>query len=280
MINNIKNIIILILIIILIIILIQLIQEQFNNVNYKSDYLSGIDIIYWINLDRSVNRRNDIVEMFKDDAFNNIPNKRIPAIDGKSEYLDSIMNYYFHNFKYEIDSKEYGCILSHLLAILEFNNSNYEIGLIIEDDMTIKFKQYWKEPIKTCINNAPNDWELLQLTYLTYNNNIPENIYTKSSGGSGTGAYLISKKGSNKLINLLYHNNKFDLNNKGYAVADYFLFNHLISYKYKYPYFIPANNDSEIHPDHVESMHKPSNNTLEIILHEVIKFSQNVISSI
>lgn len=276
MIINIK----IILIIILFIILLQLMNEPFSNIDYKDDYLNGIDIIYWINLDRSVNRRNDIEEMFQDKSFYNIPNKRIPAIDGKTEYLDSILNYYFYNFKYEIDNKEYGCILSHLLAILEFNNSNYEIALIIEDDMTIKFKQHWKEPIKTCISNAPDDWEILQLTYLTYNNYIPSDMYTRSSGGSGTGAYLISKKGANKLINLLYNNNKFNLNDKGYAVADYLLYNHLISYKYKYPYFIPANKDSEIHPDHIDSLHIPATNTLEIILQEVINFSNNIMSSI
>ena len=269
-----------IIIIILIIILFKLLQEPFSNISYKDDYLNGIDIIYWINLDRSVNRRNDIIEMFQDKAFYNIPNKRIPAIDGKTEYLDSILNYYFYNFKYEIDNKEYGCILSHLIAILEFNNSNYETALIIEDDMTIKYKEYWKEPIKNCIKNAPDDWEILQLTYLTYNNYIPSDIYTRSSGGSGTGAYLISKKGANKLINLLYNNNKFNLNDKGYVVADYLLYNHLISYKYKYPYFIPANKDSEIHPDHIDSLHIPATNTLEIILQEVINFSNNIMSSI
>ena len=272
------------LIIILIFILILLAIEPFNeNINYTNDYLNGIDIIYWINLDKSVNRRNDMELMFQNDVFKNIPNKRIAAINGNSEYIDSIMNYYFNDFKYEFYSKgEYGCTLSHLLAILEFHNSNYEVGLIMEDDMSIKYKDYWKESVKSCMENAPKDWELLQLTYITYFDTIPSEIYRKSERGTGTGAYLITKKGSTKLLNALYNkdNNKFDLNNKGDLVADSILFRYLISYNYKYPYFVPTNNDSEIHPDHVELYHMPSNNTLEIILKDIINFSRDVLSSI
>jgi GR25 family glycosyltransferase involved in LPS biosynthesis len=43
-------------------------------------YLEGIDIIYYINLDRSVERRKNMEELL---SHFNIPNVRISAVDGK-----------------------------------------------------------------------------------------------------------------------------------------------------------------------------------------------------
>jgi len=277
--RNVKTIII----ILLILILILLNRESFNEINKpldnKNNYLNGIDIIYWINLDRSIDRRTRMELMFQDESLVNIPKKRINAIDGKSDQIENILNTYFLDWQqHHISNTEYGCILSHLLAILEFNNSDNEIGLIMEDDMTIDYKHYWKEPIKACINNAPADWEFIQITYLTLYNK-PSELYSVSGHSTGTGAYLINKNGSSKLLNLIYKNDKFDMNDKGTIIADHFLYNNSKSYCYKYPYFIPANIDSEIHSDHIDTYHKPATNYLISVLQEIINFSSNFIDT-
>jgi hypothetical protein len=48
-----------------------------------NDYLDNVDIIYWINLDRSTDRKKHMNQLLKDSVFDNIPNHRITAYDGK-----------------------------------------------------------------------------------------------------------------------------------------------------------------------------------------------------
>jgi hypothetical protein len=42
--------------------------------------LNGIDIVYWINLDKSNDRRDNMTKIFEDDSFKDIKNERFPAI--------------------------------------------------------------------------------------------------------------------------------------------------------------------------------------------------------
>jgi len=54
-----------------------------ENVN-KDGYLDGIDVIYYINLDRSVDRRNHMERIFENSVFDDIKVVRFPAYDGKN----------------------------------------------------------------------------------------------------------------------------------------------------------------------------------------------------
>ena len=47
------------------------------------DFLDGIDVVYYINLDRSKERMETMEKMFQDSVFLGKPIQRIPAIDGK-----------------------------------------------------------------------------------------------------------------------------------------------------------------------------------------------------
>ncbi len=223
----------------------------------KSKYLDGINKIYWINLDRSTDRKEKMEEMFKDEAFENIEIERISAIDGKSKNIDNILNNNLENQNNKFTKLQHACLLSHLNTIKEIrnNNNNNNINLIMEDDMTLEYKSYWKEPIKNIIKNAPSDWEIILLCYI-YDKKLETN-YTISgiynTDISSTGAYLINKKGINKIMKS-YKNNKFYLNKHLPLDADHYLFSECISYTYKYPYFTyNIDNDSEIHPEHLPS---------------------------
>jgi len=221
------------------------------------NYLNGIDIIYWINLDRSPDRKNYMEKMFQDKVFDAIPNKRIAAIDGKnSDNIHSIL---------EIEHKtstdyEYACLLSHLESIRTFNNSNYDIALIMEDDATLEFKKYWKKTIKEIINNAPSDWEIITLCYII-NDAHPYHDWNKINNdysdimASSALSYLINKKGSSKIINATY-NNRYRLNQNTPHRSDFYIYDYLKTYVYKYPMFIyKTDNDSTIHEDHLD-LHK------------------------
>jgi len=221
--------------------------------------LNGIDIIYWINLDRSPERKTKMNEMFQDDAFQGIMNKRISAIDGKNP--DNIEKLLITQNKKETNF-EYGCLLSHLESIRQFNDSYYNIALIMEDDATLEFKKYWKTSVKYIIKNAPPDWEIINLCYIIdtnhpYYNWNKENNYSDIPTWS-TLSYLINKKGSKKIIDSTYKNNKYALESNYIHTADDYIYNYLITYIYKYPMFIyKTENESLIHDSHLE-LHKIS----------------------
>jgi GR25 family glycosyltransferase involved in LPS biosynthesis len=226
-----------------------------NDVNNNILYLDGIDIIYWINMEESIDRRNNMLNMFKDKIFKNIKIEKINAINGKKINLLSIIE--TKNKNTQTSPSEYGCLLSHLEAIRKFSISNYNIALILEDDCTLEFKKYWNKTIKQIIQEAPLDWEIIKLYYGADNGNIifnwNNNInYFKYKNTYGTVAYLINKKAAIKFIKKYYINNKYILDYHDYYVSDRFIYDKINTYVYKYPYFIyRSNNDSTLHSDHL-----------------------------
>ena len=232
---------------------------QYNKEGFVNDYLGGIDIIYWINLDRSKERYKEMNEMFKDDVFANIPNKRISAADGKlnpQQMYDKLV------IKKKLVEKDtiYGCLLSHLEAIKKFNDSKYNIALILEDDANLEFKKYWKKTVKQIINNAPDDWEIIMLSYTLGPGHVFhdwDNVgdYTDNLTSS-TVSYIINKKGSSKIINSTYKNNKYNLDPKIRSHdSDGYIYLIAKTYAYKYPMFTyKSENDSTISEDHVDAV--------------------------
>jgi GR25 family glycosyltransferase involved in LPS biosynthesis len=238
--------------------------EGFDN---TMKYLNGIDIIYWINLDRSKDRRISMENMFGDKVFENIPQQRISAYDGKKN-PKSVYN------KLVIDRRkqsntEYACLLSHLETIQKFDASQHNVALILEDDATLEFKKYWKKSIKEIINNAPADWDIIMVSYM-YSGNHNVLLYDWSTSNQeydkykyenyySTIAYLINKNGARKILSVYNKDDKkYKLSEQYKAIADIYLFQALNTYVYKYPMFIyKTDNDSTIHdnhlPDHITS---------------------------
>jgi GR25 family glycosyltransferase involved in LPS biosynthesis len=238
-----------------------------------TNYLDGVDIIYWINLDRSKDRRDNMKKMLKDKVFDGITQQRISAYDGKMN-PKSVFDKLNINNKQKLESDTvYACLLSHLETIRTFNESDREVALIFEDDVTLEFKKYWKKTVKEIMDNAPHDWEIIMLTYtfagrnsnkrLFYNWDIvSDKEYEKNNDKYySTVAYIINKKGSNKLMTHT-ENNKYNIYSNINPGADVYLYQLLNTYTYKYPMFIyKSDNDSLIHPDHL-SIHLVSKNKL------------------
>ena len=232
---------------------------RYNKEGFTNDYLSGIDVIYWVNLDRSKDRYNSMIDLFKDDVFKHIPRQRISAVDGKlnpKNMYDKLV------IKEKLVAKDtiYGCLLSHLEAIKKFNDSNYNVALIMEDDANLEFKKYWKKTVKEIINNAPADWEIIMLSYTLGPGHVFhdwDNVcdYTDNLTSS-TLSYIINKKGSSKIINSTYKNNKYVLDPKIRSHdADGYIYLIAKTYAYKYPMFTyKSDNDSTISEDHVDAV--------------------------
>jgi len=213
-------------------------------------YLDGVDVIYWINLDRSHDRRQRMEQMFKDPVFKGKKIVRVSAVDGKAPNIDQVLNANFEGMQPDKFTKvEYACTLSHMNTIKQFSESTYDTALIMEDDMTLEFKPYWKKSVKQIMENAPSEWDIIQLCYIT-SNTIPNKIYTKNPGNIySTGAYLINKK---------YKPPPKVLNPNTKHSADDYLFTLSNTYVYKYPMFIYGDSEtSTIHPDHF-AMHNKS----------------------
>jgi len=226
----------------------------------KNDYLDSIDIIYWINLDRSMDRNKHMKKLLKDSTFDNIPTERVVAYDGKQNMEEIWKHLHINNRK--ASDIEYAVLLSHLHAIQTFANSNNDnkIALIFEDDITLDFKKYWSKPISDVIKNAPDNWEIIQLCFTIYNNNnIPINEYElHKEGYDCAGAYLINRKGANK-INKIYKNSKFYIEDKYNHQSDTYIFEKCITYVYKYPYFIWKSGTSSINKNHEISSNRLRN---------------------
>ena len=223
------------------------INNIINNNNYyethiykdHSKYINGIDIIYWVNLDRSNDRKKKmetIVSNF------NIKNIRIKASDGKLESDDNIYGKFITD-KFSMLKLEYACLLSHLNTIKQFSESKYEVALILEDDISLEFSIYWDKPISEIIKKAPKDWDIIMVGYMNVSNS--KEIYSKNTDKNvilSTWSYIINKKSAIKFINSIYKNDKYYLTTNFAHQADLFLYRMNNTYVYKYPYFTYRNN--------------------------------------
>jgi GR25 family glycosyltransferase involved in LPS biosynthesis len=212
-------------------------------------YLNCIDIIYWINLDRSNERKNKMYKLLSDI---DIPNQRISAIDG-TKISDNDLYSNFIIDKKVISKIEYACLLSHLTAIETFSKSDKNIALILEDDVCLDYMQFWNLTICEIIDNAPKDWEIIMLNYTSFN--VVPQLYTENFKGkySSSAAYIINKNAALKLMSKMKYNNKFYLNNDCLHTSDSYIYSILKTYVYKYSYFTyHDNNDSTIHSSHLD----------------------------
>jgi GR25 family glycosyltransferase involved in LPS biosynthesis len=156
---------------------------------------------------------------------------------------------------------EYACLISHLNTIKQFSETEYDTALIFEDDVTLEFKPFWKKSLKKIINDAPNDWEIIQLCYITQQqltNEYTLNNYKKNRYGgiASMAAYIINNNAAKKFINETYNpdTKRYRLLDYHTHEADHYLYKCLRTYTYKYPYFIyPTDNNSTLHPEDLNS---------------------------
>jgi GR25 family glycosyltransferase involved in LPS biosynthesis len=222
----------------------------------EKQYLDGIDVVYWINLDRAKDRREHMEKnVIIDEIFDDKKVIRLKAIDYKDKNLDKYLKVNVHN---KVTNKEYACLASHLEAIRAFSKTDYKNALIFEDDVSLDYKKYWTKTIQEIINGAPKNWEILKVCVSPQYK--LQSLYTlwkaKSLYKNGTfqnyadwscAAYIINNKAANKFMNQLYKHGKYQLPDNSFHVADFLIYDMLTTYTYKYPFFtIRKNNISYI----------------------------------
>jgi GR25 family glycosyltransferase involved in LPS biosynthesis len=212
----------------------------------EGNYLDGIDVVYWINLDRAKDRQEHMEKnVLNDEIFKDKKVIRSSAIDYKDNNLDKYLKFNVHG---RVSNKEYACLVSHLATINAFSKTNYKNALIFEDDASLDYKKYWTKSIEKIMNAAPKNWEIIKL-YIHPKYEVkslyklwkPKCIYKNGEFDTladwGCIAYIINNKAAKKLMDKLYVNGKYNLPDNTVHVSDYLIFDYCKTYTYKYPYF-------------------------------------------
>jgi len=196
--------------------------------------------VYWINLERSKERREKMIEVLKDSAFDGMAKHRMEAFDGANPMTEKKMRTMI-DMTDKATIKEYACFLSHLKTIHTFSKSNYEYALILEDDACLDYKPFWKKTFMECIDGAPPDWEVLQLCF--FGDVLPRDLYSSKHRYSMT-AYIVRKTAAKKLMKKMQP--LFTLDNTLKPASDSYIYKVLKTYVYRYPFFTFENKDSTI----------------------------------
>lgn len=186
--------------------------------------------IYWINLNRSYERKEFMINQFS--KYNIKNTKRIEAVDGDN--LDTIFkekDYLSQNNK-KLNNYEKACTLSHIKAIKTAYDDELEYVIIMEDDCSFKYLIFQEKSINELLSIDKNI-DLIQLMLIChkrelYDLSINSEIIINDHKLS-TGAYVITRNGMKKIINDDYYNNLLE--------ADYYLYNKLNTYMVTKPYF-------------------------------------------
>lgn len=234
---------------------------EYNNIDIirkKKIDESKIDVpIYFINLDKDINRKNYILDQLNEIKLGSF--KRIPAILGKD------IKYKYQNYKYT--DGELGTLLSHLKALKEFKESNNKYALILEDDVSLRLSYKWKYKLSEICNNLPKNWVTCQLFFIPSKNEDLLNGISKSNDSWGAAAYLISKIGATEILNQI---DQFGLLNLNIVpLADWILFRLFKERSYRiYPRLIFTDNiinTSTLHADQDEWHNRVSLKIIEEI---------------
>lgn len=224
--------------------------------------------LYYLNLDRSQNRRLRLEDEFK---LLGIPQEqitRIHAVEGKS--LTSLQSgtltlqdgteVKFQNDFGPLLPGELGCTLSHLIAIQKAYHDGHELALICEDDLCLNLMSLWACSLTQLTSKldqhaGDNGWCTLNIM-CTYNINAPfGDTFAPTPPKTSTVAYLINRRGMTLLLNKVWRASErlfhLDKNMSLFGNADYFIY-HVASPSYSCikPLVYSAMTGSTISPTH------------------------------
>jgi GR25 family glycosyltransferase involved in LPS biosynthesis len=229
-------------------------MEKLKKLTINSENFENLPHIYWINLERSHERREKTIELL--DQYK-LKHTRIDACDYLSFDDFSANNVdEFYNYKIEetkrsqikaLDEikennnnhkkRELSCLSSHLKAIEIFLKTNDEYCIIAEDDISVEYTKYWNNTFWEWFEGLPDDWECVQLTQILTVQSIHNCNYLldrinvmpyKSNFSWSTTAYMLNRKGAQKLLDTVkIFDNKYYFKNLNESIADVFIYKYL-----------------------------------------------------
>jgi len=216
------------------------------------------DKIIYINLDRRLDRKANVIEQLKKVELVNIT-ERFSAIDGKKLDLNNIDKNIITPIGIDFAKKSeiiythltvgaIGCAMSHRAIYQKIINENINSCLILEDDITIDDR--FNEKIKYIENQISNiDYDLFFLGFhpgTTYDETMRyKSVY-------GLFGYIVTKSGAKKLLDLFPITYQIDteisrntdkINIYGVKYSDRIILSDQSQYSYKFGTDIQNKND-------------------------------------
>jgi GR25 family glycosyltransferase involved in LPS biosynthesis len=259
-----------------------------------------IDVpVYYINMDRSVDRREFMENQFK--LFDINSPIRIRGVSGDSlEHPPpatsppatspprggNILFGAYGDISYAIEHtdlspSEVGCTLSHLLAIETAYGNNEQVALILEDDASLSLVPFWDEKLSDIIANAPIDWEIIQLFCMHPRQNVTSifTLHDVDNPCYSTAAYLVNRKGMGRVLGAIKGpNQKFHIRmeHAPSGTSDQLVYALARTYTLHKSLFIPVNHTltSTIHTKHGDIHIKRASTVIK----EYLKYNRNLLS--
>lgn len=183
---------------------------------------SGIDVpIYYINMDKSVDRRNAMEDQSKQLG---LFLHRIKGVDANSvPGTRSLTN------------SEIACCLAHLKAIYTAYAKGDQIALIVEDDTSLMLSQIWEQPLTKLLERAPADWRVINLAPTFNKRRNPKEFerFDPQIPAWGCWAYVINRAGMLEIMRKTNDGYKLTIEPENMRLSDMLIYNNITgSYEY------------------------------------------------
>ncbi len=185
-----------------------------------------VDKIYYINMDKSVQRNTNMISWFEQIGIVNY--KRVAGVI----YKDNIpTNCQIKPYHQQLDENSYirgalGCLASHRTAIKDALEKNYERICIFEDD--VDFVDDFNTKFDKFAHSLEENYKGYELAYLSLNypNNLLKDspVHQVRDNAFGTQAYILNNH------NWVFNHVLKSIDNMGIEID--MVYNHLIVFKY------------------------------------------------
>lgn len=228
-----------------------------NKAVYK---LRGLPPIYYINLDKSLDRKKYMEDQFQYWEIEDYT--RISGYDGTEDDLSGILK---GKYPDQMNSKDVGCCTSHLKAIQHwYETSDSPCALIMEDDCDLEVIKYWPFTWMDFISKVPFDYDVLQLAIINPSQ-ISMRLHRRFGNDYSTACYLITRHHAKKLVDYYCKNGKYklDYNVKPRCCSEHAIYQSGSCYAIPLLLYSKEELGSMIHDDaHINAFHVPSRDGL------------------
>ena len=185
--------------------------------------------VYWINLDRSTQRRQAMLDSFSSLGINNTHRVSASNVEETMKLWQSgqlvfhpkvqleaandddpvpLWEKHGHNIYHQTEA---ACLLSHLNAIKQAYEDDHDLALIIEDDA--KLSETFRDELMGYITMAPKGWKMLQFAtnhpdVILQGSLLAEAFVSWQAYHWSTRAYLINRSGMQIIMDRLHSTTK------------------------------------------------------------------------
>lgn len=168
----------------------------------EKNKLEGFPSTYYLSLEESIDRRENLENQFKDYNINKVNS----IVSKRFKECDDVLHGQFVN---TLTDASKGCCTSHMKCIKKWLNETDEpYGFFCEDDLSLETVRYWNFTWKEFIDSLPEDWECVQLMWVRDNTSEIKLRERYFDDWSAT-AYIMKRERAQKIIDTYYYDDEF-----------------------------------------------------------------------